>query len=85
VESSRLVDLPTAAAARTERSLAEAFAAIELVALGVARRVTIQGLADVDAIAAEALAGAQAKGVQFQLCRPSDGGSPLVVVEAQAR
>ena len=74
-----LIQLPVADPEAPARTLAELVAAIDLVARGVARRVVVVGEADVDAVAAQALAHAQLAGVRFSLVRDHPG-SPLVVV-----
>jgi hypothetical protein len=55
-----------------DRALVELDAAIDMVALGLARRVHVTGLAGLEAVAAVALSRAQAAGVAFALSR--DGG-----------
>lgn len=55
-----------------DRALAELDAAIDMVALGLARRVHVTGLIGLDAVAAVAVSRAQAAGVAFALSR--DGG-----------
>lgn len=62
------------------RELADVAAAIQLVASGGARRVTLSGLRRSDAIAPDALAFAQAAGVRFALQRPHRNGLATIVV-----
>ena len=65
----RPTPLPVATPLAADRALAELFAAIELVALGMARRVHVTGLAGLDEVAAQALVRAQLAGVRFTLTR----------------
>jgi hypothetical protein len=65
--------------AEAERELAEIAAAVELVARGIARRVVLVGLEDVEAIAGDALVLAQRGGVRFALQRDA-GRTALVFV-----
>ena len=60
--------------------LADVAVAIQLVASGGARRVTLSGLRRSEAIAPEALALAQAAGVRFALERPKRNGATTIVV-----
>jgi hypothetical protein len=60
--------------------LADVVAAIELVADGVAQRVVLSGMPGIQAVAAEALACAQAAHVGFALRRSTGGQEPAVVV-----
>ena len=69
MERSRPILLPVALPDAADRALAELFAAIELVSLGMATRVHVTGLAGLDEVAAQALVRAQAAGVRFTLAR----------------
>lgn len=80
METPRPVRLPAAAAAARERDLIEVLAAIELVAHHGATRVTVAGLRDAKAIAAEALAHAQAADVGFMLSRDPETDAVSIVV-----
>lgn len=64
----------------SEHVLADLVAAIELVASGAARRVVLAGLPGVEAVAAEALAYAQAAHVAFSLRRAPGSEAPAVVI-----
>jgi hypothetical protein len=77
VDDPRLIHLPTSA---FDQELADVAAAIQLVASGGARRVTLSGLRRPDAIAPDALALAQASGVQFALHRDRRKGPATIVV-----
>jgi hypothetical protein len=63
-----------------DRELADVAVAVQLVASGGARRVTLSGLLRSEEIAPEALALAQASGVRFALQRDSRTGSVTIVV-----
>jgi hypothetical protein len=78
VDTPRPIRTPSAPVISTETTLAEIAAAIELVALRGARQVTLVALSRPEAVAAEALAIAQAAGVQFRLSR--DPATELVSV-----
>jgi hypothetical protein len=78
VQTADVIRLPVAYQA-AEHALAELVAAIELVASGRARRVTVSGIPGVDSVASEALLDAQAAHVAFCL-RRSPGHAPAVVV-----
>ena len=80
MEIRRPVRLPAAAAAARERDLVEVLAAVELVARHLATRVTVAGLRDATAIAAEALAHAQAAGVGFKLSPDPETDAVNIVV-----
>jgi hypothetical protein len=69
VDHPRPTLLPVAVPPAADRALAELFAAIELVARGVATRVHVTGLAGLDEVAAQALVRAQLAGVRFTLTR----------------
>jgi hypothetical protein len=69
VDHPRPTSLPVSVPLATDRALAELFAAIELVALGMATRVHVTGLAGLDEVAAQALVRAQLAGVRFTLTR----------------
>jgi len=60
------------------RSLHEVDAAIELVVRGLAARVRLSGLADVDALLGVALARTQAAGLEFHIDRT--GASPGLTI-----
>lgn len=72
--------VPAAVPFDTDRALAELVAAIDLVALGSARRVIVACLSAVEAAATEALAYAQQVGVGFTLSRDAVTGAVSVVV-----
>jgi hypothetical protein len=80
MESTRPIRLPAAVEASRERDQVEISAAIELVVRGAATRVVVAGLRDVESIAADALARAQAAGVRFNLTRAAATGAISVVV-----
>ena len=80
METPRPVRLPAATEAARERDLIEVLAAIELVARHAASRVTVAGLRDATAIAAEALARAQAADVGFMLSRDPQTDAVSVVI-----
>jgi intracellular sulfur oxidation DsrE/DsrF family protein len=80
MESTRPIRLPAAVEASRERVQVEISAAIELVVRGAATRVVVAGLRDVESIAADALARAQAAGVRFNLTRDAATGAISVVV-----
>lgn len=80
MEASRPIQLPAAEAATRERGELEITAAIELVARGAARRVIVSGLRDAATLAPDALASAQAEGVDFALARDPETGAVSVVV-----
>lgn len=63
-----------------DRELADVAVAIQLVASGGARRVTLTGLRRSDALAPEALALAQAAGVRFALQRTHRNGAATIVI-----
>jgi len=63
-----------------DRELADVAVAIQLVATGGARRVTLSGLLRCEEIAPDALALAQAAGVRFALTRGHRNGPPTIVV-----
>ena len=77
MDAPRPIRLPTTA---YDQELADVAAAIQLVATGSARRVTLSGLQHPDEIAADALALAQAAGVLFALQRDRRNGPATVVV-----
>lgn len=64
--------------------MAEIRTAIDLVVSGAARRVTIQGLDELEAVAASALAEAQASRVKFAIRRNPEE-RPHVVVGPRSR
>jgi hypothetical protein len=76
METPRLLRLPVETTAADD----DLSAAIELVAGGHARRVVLVGLTDLDAVAGEALARAQAAGVAFALSRDPRSGALSAVV-----
>jgi hypothetical protein len=63
-----------------DRELADVAVAVQLVASGGARRVTLSGLLRSEEIAPEALALAQASGVRFAFQRDRRNGSVTIVV-----
>lgn len=63
-----------------DRELADVAVAIQLVATGGARRVTLSGLRRSEEIAPDALALAQAAGVRFALQRDRRNGPGTIVV-----
>jgi len=69
VDHPRPTLLPVAVPLAADRVLTELYAAIELVARGVATRVHVTGLGCLDEVAAQALVRAQAAGVRFALTR----------------
>jgi hypothetical protein len=77
VDEPRLIRLPIA---DFDRELADVAVAIQLVATGGARRVTLSGLQRSDEIAPEGLALAQAAGVRFTLQRDRQDGPATIVV-----
>lgn len=77
MDESRLIRLPIA---DFDRELADVAVAIQLVATGGARRVTLSGLRRSQEIAPEALALAQAAGVRFALQRDRQDGPATIVV-----
>jgi hypothetical protein len=80
METPRPIRLPAAVAAAREKDLVEVLAAIELVARHAATRVTLAGLRDATAIAAEGLVHAQAANVRFALSRDPETDAISVVV-----
>jgi len=84
VDTPRPIRTPSSPVVSTETTLAEIAAAIELVALRGARQVTLVALWRPEAVAAEALAIAQAAGVQFRLSRDPATESVSVVVGPSA-
>jgi hypothetical protein len=77
VDEPRPIRLPIA---DFDRELADVAVAIQLVATGGARRVTLSGLRRSEEIAPEALALAQAAGVRFAVQRDERSGLPTIVV-----
>jgi hypothetical protein len=77
VDETRLIRLPIA---DFDRELADVAVAIELVATGGARRVTLTGLQRSEDVAPEGLALAQAAGVRFALQRDRQNGLATIVV-----
>lgn len=65
---------------RRDRTLLDLLAAIQLVAAGSALRLVLSGLPDVDQVAADALALAQAVGVAFVIVHRPGEPSPTVLV-----
>ena len=65
MDATTILPFPLAAPDGLARERAEIDAAIAMVALGVATRVRLVGLADVDEIAAAGLARAQSAGVEI--------------------
>jgi hypothetical protein len=63
-----------------DHELADVAVAIQLVATGGARRVTLTGLRRSEEIAPEALALAQAAGIRFALQRDGRNGLATIVV-----
>jgi hypothetical protein len=80
VDTPRPIRTPSAPIISTETVLAEIAAAIQLVAGRGARQVTLVALSRPEAVAAEALALAQAARVQFRLSRDPATDSVSVVV-----
>lgn len=80
----RPISLPVAAPIAAERALAELFAAIELVAWGVATRVHVTGLAGLEEIAAHAAVRAQAAGVRFTLMHDRPDSVTAIVAPGEA-
>ena len=79
MESPRPLPLPIVPVP-ADHAVENLLAAIELVALRAARRVVICGVAGVEAVSAEALAHAQARGVAFRLERDAAGAPARVVI-----
>ena len=79
MDTSRVVLLPPIATS-TDALLADITAAIELVARGGARRVTLTGLARPEDVAADALVVAQGAGVEFRLERNEVTGAVSVLI-----
>ena len=77
--------LPTtpASADPFDRDLVEIDAAISMVAIGIAARVRLVGLAHPGTAAAVALARSQAAGIGFELERGPDGVAALTIGPAQ--
>ena len=69
----------------TERTLLDIVAAIHLVVGGAARRVVLASLPEPELVAAEALAYAQAAGVEFQLARRPGVPTPCVIIGPRSR
>jgi hypothetical protein len=84
VDHPRPIVLPVAVPLAADRALAELFAAIELVARGVATRVHVTGLAGLDEIAAQALVQAQLAGVRFTLTRDRPDSVTAIVGPREA-
>ena len=77
MDTPRLIRLPAIA---FDKELADVAAAIELVAAGAARRVTLTSVRRSEEIAPEALALAQAAGVRFALKREHRNVPPAIVI-----
>ena len=84
MDTPRVVRLPVAVdrseTASTDIALADIVAAIELVAIGGARRVILTGLAHVDEVASQALAHAQAANLEFRIERDQATGAVTVLI-----
>ena len=78
MDSLRVLRLP-AAAPEPDRLLAELVADLELVAAGMASRVLLANAGGIDAVAAVALAHAQARGVAFRVVRDPDADPSAVI------
>jgi hypothetical protein len=79
MDATTVLPFPVASSEVLDRDLAEIEAAILMVGQGLATRVRLVGLSDVDAIAGAALARAQDAGVTFGLERSADGATSVVV------
>ncbi|HEX9550420.1 MAG TPA: hypothetical protein VF971_04930 [Candidatus Limnocylindrales bacterium] len=75
----RPTPLPIVVPLAADRALAELFAAIELVASGVATRVHVTGLSGLDDVAAQSLVRAQQAGVRFSLVREGPDSVTAIV------
>jgi hypothetical protein len=84
VDTPRPIRTPSAPVISTETTLAEIAAAIELVAQRGARQVTLVSLSRPEAVAADALAIAQAARVEFRLRRDPASNAVSVVVGPSA-
>jgi hypothetical protein len=84
VESPRVIRLPLAEPASTSDVLEEVNGSIDLVAAGIARRMVIAGLPGVEAVAAGALAHAQASHVGFSLSRDETGTVTVLIGPREA-
>ena len=73
MDQSTLLPFPGAVPRQHDTALAEIEAAVALVSRGLATRVRLVGLANVDAIAGAGLARAQASHVAFALDRSASG------------
>ena len=80
METPRLFRVPVGESSEVDRARAEISAAIELVALGSARRVVLACIAAVDAVAGEGRDQARTAGVQFSTQRDSVTGAVSVVI-----
>jgi len=74
------IRLPVVAPERHEDNLVDVRAGIDLVVHGLATRVVVANLSDPEAIAAVALAIAQAAGVDFAIERDPESGAAAIVV-----
>jgi hypothetical protein len=79
VDAPRVFRLPATITSERERATAEVLAAVDLVASGAARRVTIQGLEQLEGVLGVGLARAQAHGIAFAVQRDGDGSVHIVV------
>lgn len=84
MERPRPIPLPVAVPLSADRALAELFAAIELVASGIATRVHVTGLSGLDEVAAQALVRAQQAGVRFTLTRDQPDAVTAIVGPREA-
>ena len=73
MDQSTLLPFPGAVLRNDDIALAEIEAAVALVALGVATRVRLVGIAHIEDVAAAGLARAQSSGVEFALDRSTSG------------
>jgi hypothetical protein len=73
MDTSTLLPFPGAVPRNDGTALAEIDAAVAMVALGLATRVRLVGIAHIEDVAAAGLACAQASGVGFALDRSASG------------
>lgn len=85
MEPNTILPFPLASSERLERDLDEIDAAIAMVAIGIATRIRLIGLASAVEAAAPGLARAQLAGVAFSLDRPADHAPAIVIGPVEPR
>jgi uncharacterized protein YebE (UPF0316 family) len=79
VDTIRLLHLPVASPPDPDHLLAELTASIDLVAAGIASRVVVSNLDDIESVAAAALGYAQGLAISFAVARDATGKSHAVI------